>query len=73
MNFQLNVQDKPKLDTIIFNKMLFIFNALESGWEIKKNEDSYIFTKPHEDKREVFLDNYLRKFLEKNLDINNLI
>ena len=73
MNFQLNVQDKPKLDTIIFNKMLFIFNALESGWEIKKNEDSYIFTKPHEDKKEVFLDNYLRKFLEKNLDINNLI
>lgn len=73
MNFQLDIQNKPELDPIIFNKMLFIYKALEGGWEIKKNNEKYIFTKPHEDQKEVYLDNYLRKFLENNLDIGNLI
>ena len=33
----------------------------------------YIFTKNHEGKKEVFLDNYLKKFLETNFDINKII
>ena len=44
--------------------MAFIYNAIESGWSVKKNEDKYIFTKKHEDKKEVYLESYLRKFIE---------
>jgi hypothetical protein len=52
--------------TIETKKRDFIWNALEDGWEIRKNEDSYIFTKPHEGKKEVFSEDYLRRFIIKN-------
>ena len=35
-------------------KMSFIYNALENGWTVKKNNDSYVFTKKHEGKKEMF-------------------
>ena len=43
--------------------MQFITNALEKGWSVKKRNDSYIFTKKHEGKREVFQNNYLDTFV----------
>jgi len=51
---------------IEYKKMKFIFNALNGGWEIRKEEDSYIFTKKHEGKKEVYSSNYLRDFVLKN-------
>lgn len=62
-----------KMDNIKFQKMLFLFNALNEGWSIKKRKESYIFTKNHEGKREIFLDSYLMSFLKKNFDINKLL
>ena len=47
-------------------KMKFILNALDQGWTIKKKDSNYIFTKKHENKREVFRDNYLENFLISN-------
>ena len=47
-------------------KMVFIMNALEGGWSIKKSTDSYIFSKKHEGKREVFQENYLENFIRTN-------
>jgi hypothetical protein len=61
-----NVQMNKKT----FQKMLFIMNALENGWVVKKTNDLYIFTKKHEGKREVFQENYLETFLRKNLTEN---
>jgi hypothetical protein len=58
-----------------FQKMLFINNAIEEGWTVKKNEDSdsYIFTKKHENRREIFQSDYLEKFIQKNaFDISTL-
>jgi hypothetical protein len=49
-----------------FKKMLFITNALEQGWSVKKSVDSYIFTKKHENRREIFQENYLENFLISN-------
>ena len=49
-------------------KMLFIINALERGWTVKKSQDSYIFTKKHENRKEIFMENYLEKFVGDNLD-----
>jgi hypothetical protein len=47
--------------------MIFITNALEQGWTIKKKEDSYIFTKKHENRREIFQENYLESFVKTNI------
>jgi hypothetical protein len=61
----LNI-DLPKniqMERKKFQKMLFITNALEDGWTIKKSQDSYIFTKKHENKREIFQENYLENFI----------
>lgn len=60
------------IDSLIMKKMIFMYNALEDGWEIKKRENKYIFTKKHEGKKEVFLDNYLHRFIERNFDVNNV-
>ena len=56
-----------------FQKMVFIINAIEKGWSVKKVEDSYIFTKKHEGKKEIFKNDYLEKFVETNLDVTKLL
>lgn len=61
-----------KLDDILFKKMFFLFNALEDGWTIKKRNESYIFIKKHEGKREIFDENYLSTFMKNNFDINKI-
>ena len=55
--------DNIKIDNIKFQKMLFLFNAIEEGWSIKKKNNSYVFSKNHEGKKEVFDDNYLNQFI----------
>ena len=58
------------IDIITFQKMNFIMNAIETGWSVKKNDDNYIFTKKHEGKREVFMSDYLEKFIDKNMKLD---
>ena len=62
-----------KVDNIKFQKMLLLFNALEEGWSIKKRNDSFIFQKRHEDKKEIFTDIYLERFIKSNLTLNKLL
>jgi hypothetical protein len=52
---------------INMNKMIFINNAIDAGWVVRKKADSYIFTKKHENRREVFMENYLEKFITTNI------
>lgn len=61
-----------KIDSIKFQKMLLLYNALEEGWSIKKKEDTFIFEKKHEGKKEVLLDSYLERFMKSNLDLSKL-
>ena len=56
---------KPK-----FQKMVFIMNALDQGWSIKKKDESYIFTKKHENKKEIFQENYLDEFIKQNTQLS---
>jgi hypothetical protein len=49
-------------------KCMFIMNALENGWKIKKRKESYIFTKRHEGRKKILKDGYLEIFLEENLN-----
>lgn len=52
--------------------MLFVQNALEKGWCIKKRNNEFIFTKKHEGKKEIFDQNYLENFIASNFDMNIL-
>ena len=52
---------------IEIQKMSFINNAIDSGWSVKKRQDKYIFSKKHENKKEVYLETYLQTFIETNL------
>ena len=65
--------EKIKVDAIKFQKMLILFNAIEQGWSVKKKNESYVFTKHHENKKEVLDDSYLIKFMKTNLDLNKVI
>ena len=62
-----------KIDFITLQKMVFIYNALEKGWNVKKNKNSYVFKKNHEGKKEVYLDDYLKRFMTENFDINKIM
>ena len=62
-----------KIDVIQFQKMILLFNSIEQGWCVKKKNDSYVFIKPHENKKEVLEDSYLLKFMKTNLDLNKII
>lgn len=75
MDIEIKVeQDKSlEIDKIKFQKMVFLFNALDNGWSIKKRKDSYIFTKNHEGKKEVFDEAYLAIFMKDNTDINKIL
>ncbi len=62
-----------KLDKIKFQKMLFLYNALNEGWTVNKKKESYIFVKNHEDKKEIMLEGYLATFISQNFDINKIL
>ena len=69
MELNVNVQSDLNIDFIQLQKMSFLYNALNAGWSIKKQKDKYIFSKKHEGKKEVYLDTYLQKFIESNLNL----
>lgn len=54
-----------------YQKMVFIMNALNDGWSVKKNQDTYIFKKKHENKVEIFQEDYLATFIVNNMCLNN--
>jgi hypothetical protein len=74
MDIEINTKDKLTMDCLKLQKMAFIYNALENGGTIKKKEhEQYVFTKPHENKKEVYLDSYLQRFIKSNFDINEIL
>ena len=58
------------IDRAQFQKMKFIMNAIDSGWSVTKKEDAYVFKKKHEGKQEVFMADYLEKFIGINMDLD---
>jgi len=55
-----------------FQKMVFVYNALEDGWTITKIGDNYIFKKKHHNDKEIFLDSYLNQFIKKNCGLKHI-
>lgn len=74
MDITMNLdKDKLNIDLIQLQKMAFLFNAVENGWSVRKENNYYVFKKNHEGKKEVYLDKYLQQFLSKNLDLENIL
>jgi len=71
MDLQIEINDiRLNIDKQKIHKMIFLFNALENGWSIKKKNKEYIFSKNHEGKREVYNEDYLENFIKNNSNIN---
>jgi len=63
-----------QIDLIKIYKMIFIFNALKNGWTVKMIENNkYEFKKSKEKEKTINVDDYLKNFIKKNLDINDLL
>lgn len=61
------------LDDNILSKMVFLYNAVNDGWKIQKQDGLYIFRKKHENKEEIYSDAYLENFVTNNLRFSNLL
>jgi hypothetical protein len=74
MDMKINVDPlrNLKVDTNKFQKMLILFNSIEQGWTVKKKKESYVFTKQHENRKEIMDDTYLVNFMMTNLDLNKI-
>jgi len=73
MDITVNLDHNTEVDKIKFQKMVFLYNALDNGWSIKKRKNAYIFSKNHEGKKEIFDESYLSIFIKENTNINNIL
>ena len=67
-----NNNNNIAIDKLTFRKMNFIYNSLENGWRVEKRNHLYIFKKNHEGKKEVYLDDYLARFMQDNFDMSKI-
>lgn len=59
-----------QIDRKQFRKMLFLSNAIDDGWSVRRRDDTYTFAKKHEGRREVFADAYLDDFVRTHSDVD---
>jgi hypothetical protein len=67
-----HILDRNNIDITTIQKMMFIYNALQDGWTVKKIRDQkYEFIKDNNNvtRKEVNLEN----FVKDNLDFKRLI
>jgi hypothetical protein len=69
----IEIEKNLELDVIKLQKMAFIFNAIQKGWNVSKKNDLYVFKKNHEGKKEVFLDDYLKRFMCENMNFDDIL
>ena len=53
-----------------WSKILFIMNAIEDGWRVKKKGDMYIFSKHKGKEMQAYEEKYLEKFIQKYFKMN---
>ena len=70
MDVHVPLGNNIKIDKKMFAKMNFIYNAIEDGWTVHKRQDKYVFTHPHDKRREVLSEDYLSTFIKTNLTLN---
>jgi hypothetical protein len=60
-------------EIIDLQKMIFIYNALQKGWSVKKIKDDKFEFKKTKDSEVLDLDQYMKDFITNNLNIDKLI
>ena len=62
-------KNKLRLDQKNLYKMYFIFNAILEGWTVRKitNNKFEFINKIEKCKKEIYLENYVNKFITENL------
>jgi hypothetical protein len=72
MEIEVPISAESQIDFITMQKMVFIFNAIQDGWCVRKSKNKYVFTKGHGGAKEVYLDSYLKQFIADNLDLSKV-
>ena len=49
------------------NKLIFIYNALEKGWSVRKKGKRYIFSRKHNNELKYFKPSYIYDFVQSNI------
>jgi len=73
VDINIQLENEIKIDKITLQKMLFLYNAINDGWTIKKTQNSYIFSKNHEGRKEIFSEEYLLTFMKDNMDTKKIL
>jgi hypothetical protein len=73
IDLKFEIPTDINIDLVKLQQLSFIYNAINAGWSVKKRENKYIFSKKHEGKKEVYLETYLQKFVEANLNLKNVV
>ena len=69
-------KDRVKeLDFVTIYKMMFIYNAVQKGWTVRKQSNGrFEFTN---DKEEIiknfYLDDFLKNFVESNMEFSSIL
>jgi hypothetical protein len=68
MEFYTNTNIDENINYKDIQKMIFIFNALNDGWLVKKiNDNKFKFIKNNKDiKNEIILEDYIKKYIKYN-------
>ena len=67
-----------ELDFVTMYKMMFIYNAIQKGWTVKKvnrnDKDQFEFTNNKDEIiKNFYLDDFLKKFVESNMKFSSLL
>jgi hypothetical protein len=73
IDLKFEIPTDINIDLIKLQQLSFIYNAIDAGWSVKKRDNKYIFSKKHEGKKEVYLETYLQKFVEANLNLKKIV
>lgn len=60
INIDYNIE---LINSIQLKKMIFINNALEHGWCVKKRKNIYVFYKKHRGCSEIYSETYINEFI----------
>ena len=62
--------DLKKYTSKEWSKILFIMNAIDDGWCVRKKDGAYIFSKHKGKEKQVYEEKYLEKFIKKYFNMN---
>lgn len=73
MDISVELGDHSNINVVTLHKMALVYNAVQDGWNVKKRGDKYIFSKPHQNKREVMCESFLKTFLRDSVEVRKVM